>query len=396
MKKLIYSRWYAMALTLAATFLIAGINRMCMPVLFKEISTELHLNLVDVGLVWGVDPLAGVFMSILGGMLADRFGIKRTTFAICALSAVFGALRGVSTDLTGLLVNAFLLGAVGSTIATVGTKATSVWFNDKYLKLTNSLIFMAVFLGQMFATRFSATVFSPLLGGWRNVLFLYAVPVFIVGLLWLTYRGSQPAIAREASSTGAPKLTASLLHVIKIRNVWIIGILLLSIVGAITGINGYLPLYLRGIGWEPSVADSAVTLMLGAALIGTIPVMISSGRSVKSKTAVIISVIAMAICIGLVPFFSGPAAWVFIIATGFLRSIPSVLTAVLVLESREVGQEHAGSAIGLVYAMGMLGAFIFPPLGNSLASINPGMPFIFWGSMLLICLCAFFFQKKQA
>jgi len=385
-----------MVLTLAATFMIAGISRMCMPVLFKEIATDLHLNLVDVGLVWGIDPLAGVFMSVPGGLLADRFGIKRTTAVICIASAIFGASRGISTDLIGLLISSFLLGAVGSTIATVGTKATSVWFNDRHLKLTNALIFMAVFSGQMVATCFSDTFFSPLFGGWRNVLLIYAVPVLIIGLLWLTYRGSQPIVARDIKpKSPGSGLIPSLLHVVRIRNVWIIGIVLLSIVGAITSINGYLPLYLRNIGWEPAVADSAVTLMLAGAMAGTIPVMIFSGKSVPPKTAVVISVIVMAACISLVPLFSGPATWILIIATGFVRSIPSVLTAVLVLESKEVGSQHAGTAIGVVYAMGMLGAFIFPPLGNSLAVYYPGLPFIFWGTMCIVCLCAFFFQKRQ-
>jgi MFS family permease len=363
MIKIWNSRWYAISLVLAATFLIAGLSRMCMPVLFKEIAADLNLNLVEVGLVWGIDPLAGVFMSIPGGLLADRFGIKKTTTVICLASAVFGALRGISTDLPTLLVGAFLLGAVGSTIATIGAKATAVWFSGKHLKLTNALIFMAVFLGQMVATQLSATFFSPLLGGWRNVLFLYAAPVLITALLWFTYRGSQPSARSEiAPGAGAKSLLSSLVHVVRIRNVWIIGIVLLSIVGAITGINGYLPLYLRGIGWQPVIADGAVTLMLAGALIGTIPVMIFSSKSIPPRTAVIASVIAMAACIGIIPFVSGAATWIFIVATGFLRSIPSVLTAVLVLESKEVGNEHAGTAIGLVYTMGMMGAFIFPPL----------------------------------
>ena len=251
-------------------------------------------------------------------------------------------------------------------------------------------------MGQMVATLFSATVFSPMLGGWRNVLFVYAAPLMIIGLLWLTYRGSQPSQTREATpKSEAPHLLGSLLHVIRIRNVWIIGIVLFSIVGAITGTNGYLPLYLRGIGWAPAVADGAVTLMLAGALIGTLPVMIFSARSISHKNIVIISVIAMAACIGLVPLVSGAATWIFIIATGFLRSIPSVLAAVLVLESKEIGHEHAGTAIGLTYTMGMLGAFVFPPLGNSLADIYSGLPFIFWAAMCMVCLCAFFFQKKQ-
>ena len=75
MKNILNSRWYIMALTLAATFLVIGVNRLCMPVLFKEIAADLNLDLVAVGAVWGVDPLAGVFMSPPSGFIFDPFGV---------------------------------------------------------------------------------------------------------------------------------------------------------------------------------------------------------------------------------------------------------------------------------------------------------------------------------
>jgi hypothetical protein len=35
--------------------------------------------------------------------------------------------------------------------------------------------------------------------------------------------------------------------------------------------------------------------------------------------------------------------------------------------------------MGLANTISMIGAFIAPPLGNSLASVSDGLPFIFWG-----------------
>lgn len=44
-----------------------------MPVLFKEISDDLGLSVAQIGTIWGLDPLAGVFIGLPGGLLADRF-----------------------------------------------------------------------------------------------------------------------------------------------------------------------------------------------------------------------------------------------------------------------------------------------------------------------------------
>jgi len=48
----------------------------------------------------------------------------------------------------------------------------------------------------------------------------------------------------------------------------------------------------------------------------------------------------------------------------------------------------AGTAIGLASTLGMLGAFIGSPLGNSTADIRLGAPFAVWGAMTGITLVA--------
>ena len=66
-----YYRWYILFLGMMAYFFIAGLPRMCMPVLFKEISEDIGLSLVEIGTIWGMDPLAGVFIALPGGLIAE-------------------------------------------------------------------------------------------------------------------------------------------------------------------------------------------------------------------------------------------------------------------------------------------------------------------------------------
>jgi len=67
----------------------------------------------------------------------------------------------------------------------------------------------------------------------------------------------------------------------------------------------------------------------------------------------------------------------------------------MVIEVKGVGGTYAGTAVGLVLAVSRLGNFIAPPLGNSLASLYPGLPFVFWGALALIAPLSLSFVKEE-
>jgi MFS family permease len=168
-------RWYVLLLV-SFTFFFANAERMCLPVLFQEILRELDLSLVQIGMVWGMDPLAGVFVSIFSGLLIDRFGVKRTVTVIIFFVGVFGLLRGLSSDFISLACSMFLFGLLVATIPTILPKVIALWFKGRHLGLANGISVCVASTGAMTATMLSATVLSPFLGGWRFVLFLYGVP----------------------------------------------------------------------------------------------------------------------------------------------------------------------------------------------------------------------------
>ena len=141
--------WYILGLTMLTNGLIPGASRMCMPVLFKQISEDMGLSLVSIGIIWGMDPLAGVFIGLPGGLLADRFGIKRTLVVVCILCGIFGALRGVSVNFITLAGMMFLFGLSVATTPSILPKVTMVWFSNRKLALANGLLIMAWSVGTM-------------------------------------------------------------------------------------------------------------------------------------------------------------------------------------------------------------------------------------------------------
>ena len=96
----------------------------------------------------------------------------------------------------------------------------------------------------------------------------------------------------------------------------------------------------------------------------------------------------------LLPLSQGGILWLLIILNGFTRIGVAALFNVVVIEMKEVGSLYSGSTVGLVSAMGMLGAFLSPPMGNYFANYNAGYPFIFWAILTAVGL-PFFIKLKN-
>ena len=107
------------------------------------------------------------------------------------------------------------------------------------------------------------------------------------------------------------------------------------------------------------------------------------------------SIMLMTSTMGLLPFISGTGVWILLVLNGFLRTGVFALSNVMVLENREVGIAYSGTAVGLVSTFGMIGAFLAPPLGNSLTAFGPGLPFILWAVLSAMGLPMFLFLKDE-
>jgi CP family cyanate transporter-like MFS transporter len=227
----------------------------------------------------------------------------------------------------------------------------------------------------------SATFLSPWLGGWRNVLFLYGAISIILGIIWLvTVKETRDTRAAEPETTVPVRQAIS--RLLRNKGVWLLGLNYFAYAGATRSLLGYLPLYLREIGWSAIGADSALTLLNIMSMAGVVPLAMLSDRLGRRKEVLVTIIITTIICTALLSIVSNALLWVVVVILGFFQLAYGALINTSVFETEGVGVAHAGMAIGLVSALQRIGIFIASPLGNSLASINPGMPFVFW-SMLL-------------
>ena len=387
-------RWYILALITAIGTFVASIQQSCLPVLFKEISDDLSLNIVQVGTIWGISNLAGIFISIIAGLLSDRFGVKLVLSVICVMSGITGALRGISNNYPILVTTVFINGIFRMIIPVSVTKAIGIWFKGKNLGLAMGITAMGIGLGLSLGSMISSTILSPFLGGWRNVMYFYGGIAIVVGILWIIFGREPHNQDTNHAAPDAVPLRQALPRLIRNKGLWLLGIMLLFRTGSIMSVAGYLPTYLKEQGWEPASADGTLAAFFAISTLCAIPLAFLSDRLGLRKPILYFAQVVTLVCMSLVPIVEGRMTWFLILLAGIFFDGSMSISVTMLLETEGIGFIYSGTALGIMFTLINTGNSALPPLGNSLAGFNPGIPFFFWASFSILALITLILTKE--
>ena len=387
--------WVVIVLGGFTNVIVVGIPLMCMPVFFNQISKELGLDLVQIGVAWGLGGLASMFISPFGGLLGDRFGTKRILGIACVLSGMTGAMRGMSSGFPEFALTMFIFGFFQNTIVINIFKSTGVWFSGRKMVIANGIVSTGVAVGFLVGAMISGTFISPLVGGWRYTLFFYGACSIVMGVLWSLTR-SEPVRYVENKPDTAPPFRHAFSRVLHIKEVWSFCLGHFCYIGCHFGFIGYLPLYLRGIGWTPASADGALASLNAAGMVGAIPATMLAGRLGLRKGFILPALLISCASVALIPVFQGSMVWLLVISFGLMRDGYFAVLMTMVIESRGIGAKYTGAAMGIMFSFGNLGSFISAPLGNRLAVINPVFSFCFWAALIVIAILIYGSIKENS
>jgi MFS family permease len=375
MKNTVDGKWYVLGLVALTNMFIVAIPTMGLSVLSKQISIDLHLDLVQMGIVWGAGGLPGIITGLLGGAIGDKFGPKRIIMVATFLAGMAGASRGLATSFSWMVFSVLISGALTPFVTMNGFKICGQWFPSKQLGLANGVLSMGMASGFLLGALLSATLLAPVLGGWRNVLMIYGLIGSLLFIPWLFIK-EVPMLPMTGG--GKTSIRRSIFAVSKLKNVWLLGLTLFGVGGCVQGLLGYLPIYLRGAGWEPIFADGALSAFHTASMIFVIPVALWSDRLSSRKTLLFASGLLIAVGTGLLAFVNGSVVWVAVVMAGFVRDAFMAIFLTMVIETDGVGPVYAGTATGFVMALVGMANVISPPIGNSFARFFPSAPFLVW------------------
>ena len=384
------TRWLVLALSAFTFTFVVAIPAMSMPVLFDEIAADLGLNLVQVGWIWGMGSLLGILVALIGGPIGDRFGPRRTITVACLLMGIAGAARGLSDSFAMLAITTLVTGFAQWSIPMNVHKNCAVWFPQK-LGMANGVVAVGMALGFLLGSLFAATVFSPLLGGWRNVLFTYGALAIAFGILWW----SSPEKTGHESQAGTEAITfgQAIKRVTRLGNVWLLCIATAGVSGCVNGMLGYLPLYLRGLGWAPTFADATLASFHAMSMLFAIPIALLSDRLGSRRGVLTATALLIGIGTSLLGFASGALISVAVLIAGISRDGFMAITMTAITEVKGVGIRLAGSATGLNMALIGIANVFSPPAGNWMAKVGSGIPFFFWASLVFAGAIGYFFLR---
>jgi MFS family permease len=388
-------RLYILTLaTLTFTFVVA-IPAMSLPVLFDEIARQLNLTLVQVGWIWGIGAVMGIVVGLVGGPLGDRLGPRRTLAGACLLMGVVGAARGLAWDFATLATTMFFMGFAQSAIPMNVHKTCGIWFAGRRLGTANGVVSVGMAFGFMLGSLLAATVLSPLLGGWRNVFLLYGAIALVFSLLWWFSQDKEAPTDTSGAKSAQLSLGAALRYVAQIPAVWRLSLATLGVTACINGMLGYLPLYLRELGWPEATADSALASFHAVSMVAAIPIALFSDRLGLRKGVLMSAALLITTGTGLLAVVHGVWIWPAVLIAGVVRDGYMALTMTAIMEIKGVGARYAGTATGFLMAIMGIGTVLSPPLGNSLAALGASVPFAFWAGLALLGFSGYWFVQES-
>ena len=387
-------KWLVLTIsTFTFTFVVA-MPQMSLPVLFDEISAELGLSLVQVGWIWGASSVLGILVGLIGGPIGDRFGPRRTLAVACLLMGIAGAARGLSNSFTMLALTTIITGFAQWSIPMNVHKTCGVWFPREQLGMANGFVAVGMALGFLLGALLAATVFSPLFGGWRNVLFGYGAVAILFAMFW--WFSQEKADVEGQKSSQMITFRKAIGHVIRIRNVWMLCIATAGVSGCVNGMLGFLPLYLRNLGWEPAIADSTLASFHAVSMLFAIPIAVLSDRVGNRRGFLMAAALLIGIGTGLIGFAGGILISAAVLMAGISRDGFMAITMTAITEQKDIGARLAGTAIGLNMSLIGIANVFAPPVGNWLAGFGTGLPFLFWASLVCLGFTGYLFMKRPA
>jgi NNP family nitrate/nitrite transporter-like MFS transporter len=390
------NRWLILILGGLTNAVVVALQTMSLSVLLPQITTDFGLTVTQAGLLWGIGSFPMIFSSFLAGTLLDRFGGKRIIIGSCLVLGLVGALRGLAPNYPILLVTILLFGFFAPFINIGNIKVAGNWFKNQELGIANGVLALGMASGFFIGSMISASYVSPWIGGWRNTFLLFG---FVSGMFIFPWFFVPKKIGFRSSSQSelvTPSWWGNINHVIRIKNILLLGLTIFCLNGAVQGFLGYIPLYLRNSGWQATSADSLAASFHLASMLFVIPLTLLSDKLGVRKKIIIPALIIISISIGSFSIFKGELLWLAVLMAGFARDGIMAILFTMTLETKGIGEAFSATGSSLMVVLASLGGLVAPPAGNALANLAPDFPFIFWAALCILgALTGFYIQENK-
>jgi len=183
-------RWVILGVVYSSVLAFALIFQSIPPILPLIIS-ELHLTYAQSGLLMGFFALPGLFLSLLGGFLSDRYRMRPLAIA-CFLLMIGGTFCvGLGMTLWILWLGRIIAGIGAFTLSTLLPKLLSQWFREREEGLAMGIFNTGIPLGSIICFNLFGRMGTQ--WGWRVPVLLTGCYSFIIGICFLSFYKAPPS-----------------------------------------------------------------------------------------------------------------------------------------------------------------------------------------------------------
>jgi NNP family nitrate/nitrite transporter-like MFS transporter len=322
--------------------------------LAPQIINDLGLTPGQFSGIFTAPMIPAIFLSIVAGVLADKFGIKRVIGIGMLIAAIGTCLRIISNDHLFLFSSMALTGFSAAFLTTNGAKLLGNWFPPENIGAV-----MGVFLASSTLAMTIAMGTTAMLDGTTTAYIIAAVISITAFVLWLLFIRN-PQKQEKTGGAGIP-LAECLKTVLKNKTVWFTGFCLMFIMGAVVVLSSFLPAILAEKGIGAVAAGMYGTAVTIGNLLGCLFIPVIMGRIGRNKPVIYILIIISAA--GAAFGWQAPQGFLLVLALGITGIAMGGLMPILMsipVQLPEIGPAYAGTAGGVVGTLSVLGAVIIP------------------------------------
>lgn len=382
-QKFVSFRWVMLGLGCFLQLLYTW-NLMAIPALAKYIMSELNLTYTMFMSLSQAIMIASIVLAILGGALADRFGIKRTIIISGLIGGVFGLLKGFSTSYIQFLCFTILQGFGAAFLLPNMAKLVRDWFPPRQIGIANGINSAVYALGMTLGLALTYPVFGT---QWRLALYVTNGLFILVVIIWFIIAKE---IKRETKTK--PSLILDVSRVSKQKDVWMI-----SFLSALTMGGGMFFVQLSPVAFvtarsaDPAIAGAIASFNTIGAFAGNLILAFVSDKIGLRKPFLIYAPLLGGLCLYLawnLPF--GVSTSIFTALSGFFTGgLVSILTTTIT-EHPSIPQGFLGTAIGFRTSISNIFTFMISLLGGYIVDITLGYDSAFLYAAILLAVSSVF------
>jgi nitrate/nitrite transporter NarK len=346
-------RWVILIVSILAGF-IGSYAQFQLPPLAYKLMPALHMSSSQFAALMGGPMTGSMFICILGGTLADRYGVKKIVTVGLILAVIGCTFRYAVTSFWPFFFLTVLSGLASGLLVSNLAKLFGAWFLPEQMGTMMGIYMIGPMLAQ-----FLGTATTPLFPSDASAFIFSGVVCLVILIIWLIFAKNKPE--------GAPELpvllpTQYLGKAARSKSVWLAGAAMFLIMGSMMTFTSFLPNVLHELrGISPEQAAVYGSLATFGAVFGSF-----MGPMICKRMGVMKPYLIMISLLGAVAVFwswqlpIGPAFVIAVILAGFLQSAISPPLFALPMLLPEIGPVYAGSAGGIISTLQVTGAVVVP------------------------------------